>query len=234
MPANGPAFAVLGLFDSARCPHATRSPRSGRGASARLRPTRPTRSTASTRPWVCGVRRWAAWSWSWASWGPIAALGFQCWIERRRLPHRHGRQGPFSWQAFVPDHVRSDGASSPPSPPGLGMLLLLEQAALLRPPDPPDRKAIAAITRDRFALAVEAEARPATRRRPRGALPRRAPPRSRWCRARTAGPSSPAISSCGRWWASSSPAWWRASPSTGPSSSSPSSRPWSTCRSSPA
>ena len=149
--------------------------------------------------------------------GAITALGFQVWISAVDYPIITGGKAPCSWEAFVPIMFEVTVLFATFTA-GLGMLFLLNKLPFFGHPVLAS-KAIKGITRDRFALALEAESEAfdsadAARR------PRRqpAPSRSRSCPRRTAAPSSPATTSCARSAASSPPAWWRAWRCTGPSS----------------
>jgi len=91
--------------------------------------------------------------------GALTALLFQYWISAVDYPIVTGGKAPSSWQAFVPIMFEVMVLFATFTA-GLGMLLLLNRLPFFGHPVL-QSKAIRGITRDRFALAVEAE--PGTR-----------------------------------------------------------------------
>ena len=87
--------------------------------------------------------------------GASTALFFQWWMSAVDYPVPVGGKAPFSWQAFVPIMFEVTVLFATFTA-GLGMLLLLNKLPFFGHPVLASR-AIAAITRDKFALAVEAE-----------------------------------------------------------------------------
>jgi len=87
--------------------------------------------------------------------GALTALLFQWWMSAVDYPIITGGKPPFSWQAFVPImfEVMVFFATFTA---GLGMLFLLNRLPRLRSPLLASGK-MRMVTRDRFALAVEAE-----------------------------------------------------------------------------
>ncbi len=86
--------------------------------------------------------------------GACLALLFQWWTSASDYPVRIGGKAFFSWQAFVPIMFEVMVLFAAFTA-GLGMLLLLNKLPLFSHPVL-HSKAIARITRDRFALSVEA------------------------------------------------------------------------------
>jgi len=150
------AFAVVGLFDSADALLAA-IPRVRGRAAGRLEAYTPypvhgldaalglRRSPLGGMVLVMGII------------GALAAIGFQVWASAADYPVVTGGKATASWQAFVPI-VFEIMVLFATFTAGLGMLILLNRLPgfghpLLR------SKAIAGITRDRYALAIEREAR---------------------------------------------------------------------------
>jgi mono/diheme cytochrome c family protein len=88
--------------------------------------------------------------------GAVTALGFQYWISAIDYPLVTGGKAPESWEAFVPIMFEVTVLFATFTA-GLGMLLLLNKLPFFGHPVLAS-KAIAGITRDRFALAIEADA----------------------------------------------------------------------------
>jgi len=89
--------------------------------------------------------------------GAIVALAMQGWMSAVDYPVITGGKAPFSWQAFVPIMFELMVLFATFTA-GLGMLFLLNRLPFFGHPVL-SSKAIQAITRDRFALAIEAEGR---------------------------------------------------------------------------
>jgi len=87
--------------------------------------------------------------------GALTALAFQWWVSAVDYPLVTGGKAAGSWQAFVPIMFEITVLSATFTA-GLGMLLLLNRLPFFNHPVLHSR-AIRGITRDRFALAVEAE-----------------------------------------------------------------------------
>ena len=87
--------------------------------------------------------------------GAVTALGFQYWISAVDYPIITGGKPPWSWEAFVPIMFEVMVLFATFTA-GLGMLLLLNKLPFFGHPLL-GSKAIRSITRDRFALAVEAD-----------------------------------------------------------------------------
>ena len=87
--------------------------------------------------------------------GAITALGFEYWISAIDYPIVTGGKAPGSWEAFIPIMFEVTVLFATFTA-GLGMLLLLNKLPFFGHPVLAS-KAIADITRDRFALAIEAE-----------------------------------------------------------------------------
>lgn len=146
-------FAVLGLFDSAEALAA---------AAARLKDQRLGRLEAYTPYPVHGMadllghRRspLAGMVMVMGILGALTALGFQMWVAAVDYPLVTGGKAPTSWQAFVPIMFEVTVLFASLTA-GLGMLLLLNSLPFFGHPVL-HSKAIKDITRDRFALAVEA------------------------------------------------------------------------------
>ncbi|MBK8791922.1 MAG: DUF3341 domain-containing protein [Holophaga sp.] len=148
------AFAVLGLFDSAdalmkaipkvkarklgRLETYTPYPIHGMDDALELR-----RSPLGGMVLVMGVI------------GALTALGFQYWISAIDYPIVTGGKAPWSWEAFIPIMFEVTVLFATFTA-GLGMLLLLNKLPFFGHPVL-SAKAMRAITRDRFALAVEAD-----------------------------------------------------------------------------
>ena len=151
---NAGSFAVLGLFDS---PDALMAaiPRVRARALGRLEAYTPypvhgldealglRRSPLGGMVLVMGVL------------GVVAALVFQGWLSAVDYPLVTGGKAPSSWQAFVPIMFEIMVLFATFTA-GLGMLLLLNRLPYFGHPVLQSR-AIRGITRDRFALAVEAD-----------------------------------------------------------------------------
>jgi len=86
--------------------------------------------------------------------GAATAMFFQYWMSAVDYPIVHGGKVPFSWQAFVPIMFEVTVLFATFTA-GLGMLLLLNKLPFFGHPVL-NAKAITGITRDRFALAIEA------------------------------------------------------------------------------
>lgn len=87
--------------------------------------------------------------------GALTALGFQYWISAVDYPIVTGGKAPWSWEAFVPIMFEVTVLFATFTA-GLGMLLLLNKLPFFGHPIL-GSKAIRGITRDRFALALEAD-----------------------------------------------------------------------------
>jgi mono/diheme cytochrome c family protein len=90
--------------------------------------------------------------------GALTALGFEYWISAIDYPIVTGGKPPGSWEAFVPIMFEVTVLFATFTA-GLGMLLLLNKLPFFGHPVL-SSKAIEGITRDRFALSVEADASP--------------------------------------------------------------------------
>ena len=148
------AFAVLGLFDSAdalmtaipqvkarklgRLEAYTPYPIHGMDEALDLR-----RSPLGGMVLVMGIL------------GAITTLGFEYWMSAVDYPIVTGGKAPWSWEAFVPIMFEVTVLFATFTA-GLGMLLLLNKLPFFGHPIL-GSKAIRGITRDRFALAVEAD-----------------------------------------------------------------------------
>ena len=87
--------------------------------------------------------------------GAITAFGFEYWISAIDYPIVTGGKAPSSWEAFVPIMFEVTVLFATFTA-GLGMLLLLNKLPFFGHPVL-SSDAIKAITRDRFALAIESE-----------------------------------------------------------------------------
>ncbi|MBI4913920.1 MAG: DUF3341 domain-containing protein [Acidobacteria bacterium] len=87
--------------------------------------------------------------------GALTAFGFQYWISAVDYPIVTGGKAPWSWEAFIPIMFEVTVLFATFTA-GLGMLFLLNKLPFFGHPVL-QSKAISAITRDRFALALEAE-----------------------------------------------------------------------------
>ncbi len=87
--------------------------------------------------------------------GALTALGFQYWISAVDYPIVTGGKAPWSWEAFIPIMFEVTVLFATFTA-GLGMLLLLNRLPFFGHPILTS-KAIRTLTRDRFALAVEAD-----------------------------------------------------------------------------
>ena len=148
------AFAVLGLFDSAdalmtaipqvkarklgRLEAYTPYPIHGMDEALDLR-----RSPLGGMVLVMGIL------------GAITTLGFEYWMSAVDYPIVTGGKAPWSWEAFVPIMFEVTVLFATFTA-GLGMLLLLNKLPFFGHPIL-GSEAIRGITRDRFALAVEAD-----------------------------------------------------------------------------
>ena len=86
--------------------------------------------------------------------GALTAFSFQYWISAVDYPIITGGKAPWSWEAFVPIMFEVTVLFATFTA-GLGMLLLLNKLPFFGHPVL-QSKAMKAITRDRFALAIEA------------------------------------------------------------------------------
>ena len=86
--------------------------------------------------------------------GALTAFGFQYWMSAVDYPIVTGGKAPWSWEAFVPIMFEVTVLFATFTA-GLGMLFLLNKLPFFGHPIL-SSKAIAGITRDRFALALEA------------------------------------------------------------------------------
>ncbi len=150
------AFAVLGLFDSARALieaiPAVKAERIGRLEAYTPYPVHGLdtalglrRSPLAGMVLVAGLL------------GAVTALFFQWWMSAVDYPILTGGKALFSWQAFVPIMFEITVLFATFTA-GLGMLILLNRLPFFAHPVL-SSKSIAAITRDKFALAVEADGR---------------------------------------------------------------------------
>ena len=87
--------------------------------------------------------------------GALTALAFQYWISAIDYPIVTGGKAPWSWEAFVPIMFEVMVAFATFTA-GLGMLFLLNKLPFFGHPVL-GAKAMRGITRDRFALAIEAD-----------------------------------------------------------------------------
>ena len=87
--------------------------------------------------------------------GALTAFGFEYWISAIDYPIVTGGKAPWSWEAFVPIMFELTVLFATFTA-GLGMLFLLNKLPFFGHPILAS-KAISGITRDRFALAVEAD-----------------------------------------------------------------------------
>lgn len=87
--------------------------------------------------------------------GVALAIFFQAWTSAVDYPIVTGGKAPFSWEAFLPVSFEVMVFFATFTA-GLGMLLLLNRLPSLRHPVLASR-AIASVTRDRFALSVESD-----------------------------------------------------------------------------
>jgi len=87
--------------------------------------------------------------------GAITAFGFEYWISAIDYPIITGGKAPNSWEAFIPIMFEVTVLFATFTA-GLGMLLLLNKLPFFGHPVL-SSKSITGITRDRFALAIEAE-----------------------------------------------------------------------------
>ena len=161
------AFAVLGLFDSAdalmKAIPAVRARRLGRLEAYTPYPIHGIddalelrRSPLGGMVLVMGIL------------GALTALGFEYWISAIDYPIVTGGKPPESWEAFVPIMFEVTVLFATFTA-GLGMLLLLNRLPYFGHPVL-SSKAIKGITRDRFALSIEADAGPVDTAAARAAL----------------------------------------------------------------
>lgn len=147
-------FAVLGLFDSAdallTAIHKVKGKRLGRLEAYTPYPIHGMdealelrRSPLGGMVLVMGIL------------GALVALAAQYWISAIDYPIVTGGKAPWSWEAFVPIMFEVMVAFATFTA-GLGMLLLLNKLPFFGHPIL-GAKAMRAITRDRFALAIEAD-----------------------------------------------------------------------------
>lgn len=87
--------------------------------------------------------------------GALTAFGFEYWISAVDYPIVTGGKAPWSWEAFIPIMFEVTVLFATFTA-GLGMLLLLNKLPFFGHPVL-QSKAMRAITRDRFALAIEAD-----------------------------------------------------------------------------
>jgi mono/diheme cytochrome c family protein len=87
--------------------------------------------------------------------GALTAFGFQYWISAIDYPIVTGGKAPWSWEAFIPIMFETTVLFATFTA-GLAMLILLNKLPFFGHPVL-SSKAIASITRDGFALAIEAE-----------------------------------------------------------------------------
>jgi mono/diheme cytochrome c family protein len=148
------AAAVVGLFDSAeallKAAPLVRAHRLGRVEAYTPYPVHGLSKALGLRPSPLGYLVMGA-----GLLGAVLALLFQWWTSAVDYPVHIGGKALFSWQAFVPI-VFEVMVLFAAVTAGLGMLLLLNRLPLLGHPFLRS-EAIAATTRDRFALAIEAE-----------------------------------------------------------------------------
>jgi mono/diheme cytochrome c family protein len=147
-------FSVLGLFDSAQA-LVDAIPLVTRGTEARLEAYTPypvrgidkvlcrRRSPVAGMVMVMGIL------------GALTGLGFEIWASAVDYPLVTAGKPPWSWQAFVPIMFEVTVLFATFTA-GLGMLLLLNRMPMFRHPMLRSRS-MPLITKDRFALAVEAE-----------------------------------------------------------------------------
>ncbi len=93
--------------------------------------------------------------------GALTALGFEYWISAVDYPIVTGGKAPWSWEAFVPIMFEVTVLFATFTS-GLGMLFLLNKLPFFGHPILKS-KAIADITRDKFALAIESDEKSAQR-----------------------------------------------------------------------
>lgn len=149
-----PAFAVVGLFDSAQALLAAippvRARRIGRVEAYTPYPVHGLDAALDLRRSPLGGMVMVA-----GLLGGVTALLFQWWMNAVDYPISVGGKAVFSWQAFVPIMFEVTVLFATFTA-GLGMLLLLNRLPFFGHPLLAS-KAIGAITRDKFALAVEAD-----------------------------------------------------------------------------
>jgi mono/diheme cytochrome c family protein len=166
-PTGGKVFAVLGLFSS---PDALLS------AVPRLAARRLGRLEAYTPYPVHGLDRALGLRKSplggmvlvMGIIGAVSAMGFQWWTSAVDYPIWTGGKRLFSWEAFVPVMFEVTVLFATFTA-GLGMLFLLSRLPRFSHPILRSRS-MAAVTRDRFALSIEAEAAPIDAEAARAAL----------------------------------------------------------------
>ena len=150
-----PTFSVLGPLRQRRCADGCHPRRESQGKSGAWRPTRPIpihgidkalglrQSPLGGMVLVMGMM------------GAISALAFEYWTSAIDYPLVTGGKPPFSWEAFVPIMFEVTVLFATFTA-GLGMLLLLNRLPFFGHPVLA-RKAIPSITRDKFALPIEAD-----------------------------------------------------------------------------
>jgi len=147
-------FAVLGLFDSAQAlVKATPTVRAGRIGRLEAYTPYPVHGIDEAlglrRSPLAGMVLVAGFL------GAATALFFQWWMSAVDYPIPTGGKALFSWQAFVPIMFEVTVLLATFTA-GLGMLLLLNRLPFFGHPML-SSEAIASVTRDKFALAVEAD-----------------------------------------------------------------------------
>jgi mono/diheme cytochrome c family protein len=151
------AFAVLGLFDSAdalmKAIPAVRARGLGRLEAYTPYPIHGMDDALGLRRSPLGGMVLAM-----GILGALTALGFQYWISAIDYPIVTGGKPPGSWEALVPVMFEVTVLFATFTA-GLGMLLLLNRLPFFGHPVL-SSQAIKGITRDRFALSVEADAGP--------------------------------------------------------------------------
>ncbi len=152
MKSNG-IFSVLGVFDSAQA-LTTAVPRIRSGVEAKLEAYTPYPVHGLDE--ALGLRKSpiAGMVLVMAVLGAIAALGLEIWTSGVDYPQVTAGKPYFSWEAFVPIMFELTVLFAAFTA-GLGMLLLLNRLPFFRHPML-SAKSMPLITRDRFALAVEA------------------------------------------------------------------------------
>ncbi len=152
-----PVFAVVGLFESARdllqAIPAVRAQARGRVEAYTPYPVHGLDAALGLRRSPLGGMVLVA-----GALGAVTALFFQWWISAVDYPIVVGGKPLFSWQAFVPIMFEVTVLFATFTA-GLGMLLLLNRLPFFGHPLLAS-KAIAGVTRDKFALAIEAEDEP--------------------------------------------------------------------------
>ncbi len=149
-----PVFAVVGLFESARdllrAVPLVRAQTRGRVEAYTPYPVHGLDAALGLRRSPLGGMVLVA-----GALGAVTALFFQWWISAVDYPIVVGGKPLFSWQAFVPIMFEVTVLFATFTA-GLGMLLLLNRLPFFGHPLLASQ-AIAGVTRDKFALAIEAE-----------------------------------------------------------------------------